>query len=466
MIKRCLQFFRLIEREKMERGRLQRRSKSFDFDGNSGRYCFFAVLCSFLLISPLVGFQARADSLQSRRLSSLEVCDPVASATLSRIAEPFTDARSISYSANITESETTGAGVKTLTAVAAADAKLNRSGLWRMDFTSDNVSTALAVCGKKSGYAIDYTSKKYARFNSADAIAFQREALNQALPSLPSTSSFVLLDLSSGSSPFFLSGYLNTDAVAPDMTSVDLTNETYNGKSALGIVQSLALSPQAKISFKLIVDPVTYLPYQLRIDAVSGNVVLTHQEDYTDWKLNSDTFPDSDFDSEPPPGDKQVNVASILPVGSIAPNFEVVDQFGKTVHLSDFSGKMIIIDFWSTWRDGAADSLKRLDNLYGRVKDQGVVFLPVCVWDDKSAFDKWTVDKATDMPLFFDPAAKDVDKSIAISLYQVDTLPTDFVIAKDSKIVGSVVGNGSSTDHRLDGLLARLGYDVGARPEK
>ena len=36
-------------------------------------------------------------------------------------------------------------------------------------------------------------------------------------------------------------------------------------------------------------------------------------------------------------------------VGEMAPDFEMEDEFGKMVKLSDFRGKMVFIDVWATW---------------------------------------------------------------------------------------------------------------------
>jgi thiol-disulfide isomerase/thioredoxin len=36
-------------------------------------------------------------------------------------------------------------------------------------------------------------------------------------------------------------------------------------------------------------------------------------------------------------------------IGSKAPDFELTDLSGKKVQLSDFQGKVVILDFWATW---------------------------------------------------------------------------------------------------------------------
>ena len=38
-----------------------------------------------------------------------------------------------------------------------------------------------------------------------------------------------------------------------------------------------------------------------------------------------------------------------LEIGQIAPNFTQNDQNGKPISLSDFRGKVVMIDFWATW---------------------------------------------------------------------------------------------------------------------
>ena len=38
-----------------------------------------------------------------------------------------------------------------------------------------------------------------------------------------------------------------------------------------------------------------------------------------------------------------------LEVGDSAPNFSLKDVEGKTVRLSDFKGKVVILDFFATW---------------------------------------------------------------------------------------------------------------------
>lgn len=131
---------------------------------------------------------------------------------------------------------------------------------------------------------------------------------------------------------------------------------------------------------------------------------------------------------------------AILANGAPAPDFSVEDVAGHTVHRADFAGKVVVIDFWSTWCPPCQMSLPGTDKIAKKYKAKGVVFIPVCSWDDKSAFTPW-VNKRKDwtMTFYFDPAAKG-DNSIAVSLFKVSGIPTQFVVGKDGKIAAGFVG--------------------------
>ncbi len=74
-----------------------------------------------------------------------------------------------------------------------------------------------------------------------------------------------------------------------------------------------------------------------------------------------------------PSGDK----APTSPGGKPAPSFTLQDLNGKTVSLSDFKGKVVILDFWATWCPPCVVEIPHFIELYKQYKDQGFAMVGI-----------------------------------------------------------------------------------------
>lgn len=74
--------------------------------------------------------------------------------------------------------------------------------------------------------------------------------------------------------------------------------------------------------------------------------------------------------------------------GSPAPYFELNDQNGNKVSLSDFKGKNIYIDFWATWCKPCIAEIPDLKKLEEKFKDKNIVFLSISL-DSQKDLEKW-----------------------------------------------------------------------------
>ena len=95
------------------------------------------------------------------------------------------------------------------------------------------------------------------------------------------------------------------------------------------------------------------------------------------------------------------------------------------------------------------------------MKDQDIVVLGICVWDDKKAYEEW-VPKNQDKYSFqfaFDPAARDNAKSIASKLFNVSGIPTTYIINKDGNVADAIVGY-EDKDTRVEESLKKLGVKL------
>jgi peroxiredoxin len=132
------------------------------------------------------------------------------------------------------------------------------------------------------------------------------------------------------------------------------------------------------------------------------------------------------------------------PVGAKAANlnFQFKDLQGKTVSLSDYKGKVILLDFWATWCPPCRKEIPGFIELYNTYKSRGLVVVGVSMDDagDIADVKRYATQIKMNYPILLGAGREDDLKPSFGEL----PLPTSFVIARDGRICG-----------RHDGLTAK-----------
>ena len=75
-----------------------------------------------------------------------------------------------------------------------------------------------------------------------------------------------------------------------------------------------------------------------------------------------------------------------------APDFELKDANGQTVHLSDYRGKVVLLDFWATWCGPCKVEIPWFEEFERQNKDKGFAVIGVAMddngWDAVKPFAK------------------------------------------------------------------------------
>ncbi len=157
----------------------------------------------------------------------------------------------------------------------------------------------------------------------------------------------------------------------------------------------------------------------------------------------------------------------LLDKGDKAPDFVSVTRDGREVRLSDYAGKVVVLDFWATWCGPCIRSFPHVQEVAKAHAAHDVVVLAVCTSDSRSKFDEWIDQNGASYPnLVFacdpnDRSSKTFDQRASQALYRVQGLPTKFVVGKDGVITMSIVGH-SDDDVRFEAALARAGVPIAA----
>ena len=123
--------------------------------------------------------------------------------------------------------------------------------------------------------------------------------------------------------------------------------------------------------------------------------------------------------------------------GFPAPEFALNTLEGQRVNLSDYRGKVVLINFWATWCPPCKAEMPVIQSAYKTYRDQGLEVLAI---DSTTDQDEATAARqfASVNGLAF-PVLADVHGE-ASQLYQVQALPTSFFVDRQGKIAWVVVG--------------------------
>ena len=63
-------------------------------------------------------------------------------------------------------------------------------------------------------------------------------------------------------------------------------------------------------------------------------------------------------------------------------DFNLPDLNGKIISLKDFSGKVLIVNFWATWCPPCEEEIPKLNQLHKRYKNEGLVVIGIALDKD------------------------------------------------------------------------------------
>ncbi len=126
-----------------------------------------------------------------------------------------------------------------------------------------------------------------------------------------------------------------------------------------------------------------------------------------------------------------------------APVFTLRDLSGQQVSLSDFRGKIVLLDFWATWCSPCRASIPHLNMLYRTYRERGLEILGINL--DRG--DVGSVLAFTEMMKITYPVL--IGTPEVVKSYGVNPIPASFLIDRRGNIRFKVVGFNEAIQERI-----------------
>ncbi|MEQ1557566.1 MAG: TlpA disulfide reductase family protein [Methyloglobulus sp.] len=119
------------------------------------------------------------------------------------------------------------------------------------------------------------------------------------------------------------------------------------------------------------------------------------------------------------------------------PEFSLPDLSGKQHSMTEWQGKVRVINFWATWCPPCLKEMPEFTNLQKQFADQGLQFIGIAL-DDSEPVKEFVNSNKINYPILL---GQDQGTKIAHSLGNlVDTVPFTVIIDKQGMIVKSKMG--------------------------
>ena len=107
---------------------------------------------------------------------------------------------------------------------------------------------------------------------------------------------------------------------------------------------------------------------------------------------------------------------------------------GRPSHLSDFRGKVVVLNFWASWCPPCVAEIGTLNALQNKIAPHGGTVLGISVDEDPAAYEKFLAEHKVPFPNFRDPT-KTISKNYGTELY-----PETYIIGPDGRIERKISG--------------------------
>jgi thiol-disulfide isomerase/thioredoxin len=182
---------------------------------------------------------------------------------------------------------------------------------------------------------------------------------------------------------------------------------------------------------------------------------------YGQWKLQNAPEPIEPAPEGGSSGNGATGTESPL-VGKPAPDFELELVGGKSFHLADSKGKVVVLDFWATWCGPCIQAMPQVEKAAGEFDEKDVQLVAVNLQETPQQIKAMLERHQLKIPR----VALDKDGTVA-EKYQAHAIPQTVIIGRDGNVARLFVGGGPHLGDQLrEAIKATLAGEKPREPGK
>ena len=123
--------------------------------------------------------------------------------------------------------------------------------------------------------------------------------------------------------------------------------------------------------------------------------------------------------------------------GKMADDFALTMD-GQPRHLSDYRGKVVVLNFWASWCPPCVEEAPALNRLQRHIAPMGGTVLGVSIDEDPAAYEKFLKDFGIVFLTWRDPNVRDNKSKIELA-YGTSLIPETYVIDRHGRIARKLI---------------------------
>ncbi|MCM8768663.1 MAG: TlpA family protein disulfide reductase [Candidatus Omnitrophica bacterium] len=124
----------------------------------------------------------------------------------------------------------------------------------------------------------------------------------------------------------------------------------------------------------------------------------------------------------------------LLAVDGAAPDFSLKSLTGKTVKLSDYKGKVVVLNFWASWCPPCRREIPDFVKVHQAYRGEGVEFIGIAIDEKIEDIKKIVEQNRVEYPIVLG------DEKVQSLYGGINAVPTTFFVNQEGRIIRKKIG--------------------------